>query len=214
LNPRRRGHPPRGRATPDTGSDGRRPQAPPTQTVSPATSGRDRLLGFAWASLSSHSERRRCSSSPGTGDVLQTRDAACSRPSGRVTRSRPWCMSSAGPWPARWVQWTTRPGATVTKAGQERRVTRAPSGRGRVVSPLSRCRKARRPSMVARYPFQVRPRRSVNSVEPVTSKVPTSASGGRQPRVAAAVARPAVQRSHARRARTAARPWPRTSTRR
>ena len=74
-----------------------------------------------------HSERRRCSSSPGTGDVLQTRDAACSRPSGRVTRSSPWCMSSAGPCPARWVQWTSRPGETVTKAGQERRLTRTPS---------------------------------------------------------------------------------------
>jgi hypothetical protein len=37
-----------------------------------------------------HSERRRCSSSPRTTEVLHTSDAACSCPSGKVTRNSPW----------------------------------------------------------------------------------------------------------------------------
>src|SRR3954470_15407859 len=50
-------------------------------------------------------------------DVLHTTEAAVSRPSGSVTRNRPWWMSSAGLWPAALAQWTSRPGATVTDAG-------------------------------------------------------------------------------------------------
>src|SRR3954452_10064608 len=74
-----------------------------------------------------HVERRRFSWSHSVRDVLHTREAATSRPSGRVARSKPWWMSSAGLWPAALVQWTSRPGATVTSAEHAFLLTRCPS---------------------------------------------------------------------------------------
>src|SRR4051812_35155248 len=69
-------------------------------------------------------ERRRFSWSHSVGDVLHTREAATTRPSGSVARSKPWWMSSAGLWPAALVQWTARPGATVTSAEHTLLLTR------------------------------------------------------------------------------------------
>src|SRR3954447_5666219 len=68
-------------------------------------------------------------------DVLHTTEAAVSRPSGSVTRNRPWWMSSAGLWPAALAQWTSRPGATVTNAGHAFLVTGRPPASSPSVRP-------------------------------------------------------------------------------
>jgi hypothetical protein len=71
--------------------------------------------------------RSRISSSQGLGDVVQTSDTACSRPSGSVTRSSLECMSSAGACRTGPVQRTSLPGATVTCASSGQR-SRRPVG--------------------------------------------------------------------------------------
>jgi hypothetical protein len=74
----------------------------------------------------SHVDRRRISSSQGLGVELHTSDAACSRPSGRVTRTSPWCRSSTGPWPAGLAHRTSRPTDTKTLAVHCTGLTPAP----------------------------------------------------------------------------------------
>src|SRR3954469_9519506 len=68
-------------------------------------------------------------------DVLHTTEAAVSRPSGSVTRNRPWWMSSAGLWPAALAQWTSRPGARVTNAGHASLLTGRPPASSPSVRP-------------------------------------------------------------------------------